>query len=221
MSNTILSKPIVLLTIFLISSELKARTIEKEMLVMYVEEKVNDLVFKHKMQRENGMTKEVYTINDIGTTGQEYEEALLNAEKEERRQERRLAHEARVKFYDTHYKVRVKLIKTELRPQIQILESELKRLSDERLKPYRVFVQSFLVGSYEELLTFGRELVDHVTTMLNQPDDITDIKKLQDIARDTTRVIQQMHDTFFATVNNGIDKGDDTRLLKELLMLVS
>lgn len=203
--------------LFLQYFQLSAR-VERDVLITYTEERINNKLFKSRIDFENGTKKETYSIDGVTVPQEEYEEAILNAEKEEKRLERAAAHNSLLAIGDLHNKIQAKLLKSELLPKVKKLEADSKRLLDDRLKAYIVFGKDTF-ESQEDLDNFISEFIPEAYTIVNQ--DEKDIKKLLELDNQITEYTKTIQEMFVSTVQNAIDKSDDTKLLKDLLFIIN
>jgi hypothetical protein len=204
---------------FLLGFFLAAQAIEeKDRIVLYTEEKANDTLFIHRVDIIEGYKKEAHFINGQPTTPGEYEEALLAAETEERRRERAHLQDTRLKTYDLYYKARSKIAKNELKPLVTTIEAETKKLADSRLKPFLIFSPQ-TIGSPEELQTITSTLIPQAYKLLEEPFEAANYGHFNHIKAEIGRVLPRIQDMCNATLDNAITKGDDTKLLKDILAL--
>ena len=191
----------------------------KQSMVYTSEENINGRTFKQVLERENSTKTESFYINGEAVRAPVYEEALLNAEKEESKWKRRKNQEERLARYETRYKGQVKIAQADLKKVIDQLKVELTRLDDERLKPYIIFSLE-TIASAEQLRALQKKLIPEAERWAQSAPVITDIKRVQDIRAELNQILPRVKDTFIATVNNGITMADDTTLLKEFLALL-
>ncbi len=207
-----------LLPAYLLLTPIEA-VVLKQSMVYTSEETINGRTFKQVLEQENSTKTESFYVNGEAVRAPVYEEALLNAEKEESKWKRRKDQEERLARYETRYKGQVKIAQADLKKVIDQLKVELSRLSDERLKPYMIFSLE-TIASPEQLTTVQKKLIPEAEKWAQSAPVITDIKKVQDIRAELNQILPRVKDTFIATVNNGITQADDTKLLKEFLALL-
>ncbi len=191
----------------------------KQTATYLVEEIYNGTSFKHVTELDNGSTREIFFINGKSVPDSEYENALLNAQKEENRKLRKKTQEERLKVYETQYKGRVKVAQTDLKEALGMLEEEIKRLADERLKPFMLY-KSDTLESADYLVSIKEKLVPEARTYLQTNPEKIDLKKIHDTEQEIQNLLPRIRETFVTAVNNAIEKADDTKLLKELLTLL-
>ncbi len=207
-------------TLFLISLTTFSlpATVTKQLMTFVVEEVHNGTSFKHLTDIENGSKKESFFVNNKSVGPFEYEDTLLNAQKEETKKERKKTQEDRIRMYETQYKARVKIAQSDLKQALSTLENELVQLADERIKPFIVY-KNDTVSSADQTAAIKEKLIPDARKLAESSPDI-DIKKINDMTAELRSLIARVHETFVVAVNNGINKADDTKLLKELLTLL-
>ncbi len=207
-------------TLFLISLTTFSlpATVTKQLMTFVVEEAHNGTSFKHLTDIENGSKKESFFVNNKSVGPLEYEDTLLNAQKEETKKERKKTQEDRIRMYETQYKARVKIAQSDLKQALSTLENELTQLADERIKPFIVY-KSDTMSSADQTAAIKEKLMPDARKLAESSPDI-DIKKINDMTAELRSLIPRVHETFITAVNNGINKADDTKLLKELLTLL-
>lgn len=183
------------------------------------EETVNGTAFKQILDINNGLKKESYFIQNKPVSASEYEDAVLSAEKEASKKTRKKAQEERIRMYETQYKGHVKIAQSELKQALISLESELVNTLDERLAPYILYTTS-TVSSADQLKNIKENVIPDAKKLIESSPEMMDIKKIQEALAHVQSLTQRVHETFITAVNNGINKADDTKLLKELLTIV-
>ncbi len=190
--------------------------IQKQSFTFVEEELINNVVFIHETIIENAVKKEYFSIDGKSVTPQEFEDQILHAEKEESKKNRQRKQEERLKLHETKYRGSVKISQKDLDETLNELEIELNRLMDERLKSFMLF-SPHTVSSEEELLSLKESDLPEAKKMCEKTPDNVDITKLQSILATMKNAIVTIREMYVATVNNAIEKADDTKLLKELL----
>src|SRR5581483_9954495 len=92
-------------------SMVQARSLEKTLSVYVIEEKVNGIIFTHRSDLLNGKLNEIWAINGQEVTGQHYQEAILNAEREERARIRSQEEEKRKQEQKFHIETQCAILK--------------------------------------------------------------------------------------------------------------
>src|SRR5690349_3312043 len=77
-----------ILLVFIISGFLQAKIVQKEVVILFTEESINNILFKHRIDIENGQKRESFNIDGRNVNKDEYHEAILKAEVEEIKQQR-------------------------------------------------------------------------------------------------------------------------------------
>ncbi|MBA2307150.1 hypothetical protein H0W26_03400 [Candidatus Dependentiae bacterium] len=206
-------------TLVIVWNSLLLGTIQKQSLNYEQEEVVHNLTFIHTITIENLTKKEGYFVEGKEVTKAEFEEQFSHAEKEERKKKRQLQQEERFKFHETRYKGAIKINQKDLAVILSELEVELNRLLDERLKPFLIF-PSALLSSEKELLELRDSHLPRAKQLQDVNWNVLDITTLNATLISMKKMIPTIKEAFLETVNNAIEKADDTRLLKELLTLI-
>ena len=183
------------------------------------EEVINGIHFKHTTDIDNGVKKESYTVNSKPVSAVDYEESLFAAEKEESKQLRRKNQDDRIKLYETQYKGKVKVAQNELKQALIDVDQELQRVHDKRITAFLIFSPT-TIASAEQLSTIKDKTVPEAKKLSEGQPEALDIKKVQEMAVHLKELTPRLRETFITAVNNGINKADDTKLLKELLELL-
>jgi len=196
-----------------------AREIE-ELAVYYKKEVIGGTSFVYREDVANGVKKEAWTVDGKPVDFQEYEENLLDAEKEVRRQERRVAEECRKRHQQARLSSTFQLQKKLLRLQIEQVEVVLKRFDDHRLTPFLLFDKEKTL-SQEDFKHIDQTLLDQAKKLLYTADQEVDLPTLATMIEKFDVLPGRLQDLFHATVNNAIKRCDDTKVLKELLGVLS
>lgn len=188
--------------------------------LFYKKEVINGHAFVHREDVVNGMSKKSLEIDGCPVDVQKYEDTILEAEKEVRRVERRQLEERRVRERAMRLESQINLSKKIV--QVKIVEAEqwLTKLQDTRLKPFLVF-DALTYASREEFDRVALELIPEareVVMRTHQEISFDAIKSIGDNLEDTP---QRLCDLFYASVDAAIKSCNDTKLLKELLDIVS
>lgn len=194
-------------------------SVTRQYSVHITEEIHNGIPFKHILELENGVKKESYYINGKVSNVHDYEEALLNAAKEDNKKGRKKLQEERIKIYEGKYKGNVKIVQQELKQALATLEAEINKLADERLKNFFVFKPDTL-SSLDHMSSIKDKEMAEAQKLAQAVPESSDIKKIQDRLAEIQALIPRVRETFISAVNNGINKANDTKLLKELLDLL-
>lgn len=214
MNNHLIS--ITLLTTLLSIAHAK---IERDSIKMIKEETINNSSFKHILTIKNGQRNETLMVNQHPVSVDDYEEALLEAEKEESKITRRALQAERLRVYETQYKGQAKIAQKELKDSLELLKQELERLSDTHIQPFISFSKE-LISSPEELDALHETIIPQAEKLIQEYPTTTNIKELQEKQQQLQELRTKIHDLFISAVNKGIDTADDTKLLKELLALL-
>lgn len=193
------------------------RSIDKSVSIYFVEEKVNGIPFTHRSDCIDGVKKEVWTIQGRAVAQEEYEEEILQAELQERRKERALQESRRRSQEEFAIKVQYQASKKLVRLLVPEVEAALKKLTDIRLEPY-IHYTSHSFGSRADLDQVKADIA-HAYDLLDQ--ETVELADLQELYHTLELYPNRLQILYQDSVQNAIKKCDDTRLLKDLLELVS
>ncbi len=210
---------IMIVCLSLLSSSLDARTIKKRIAVYYLEEEVNNTMFTYRLDSFDSVLKESYSINSKGVNHEEYEESILNAEKEERRKERQKERDRRILTEQLSTIARVVKTKEDLAVLIHTIEELFYKIADYSLESYLIF-DAHATLSLTEFNTLRTEYIAHAKKLLQENNKQSDIKALQEAIEQLKPYSEKLADLFYATVESAITKCNDTKVLKKLLTLI-
>jgi len=189
----------------------------EEMSVYYKKETIGSQVFVYREDVVNGVKKEAWNIDGEAIGADDYEEQLWQAEKEARQKDRAVRAEKRRARQESELQIAQALQKKLLRLEIERIEAGLDRFDDHRLVPFLVFDDALSKEQFEkietELLSEARILLRHLNV-----DTIVDLKT---ILNKLEGVSDRLELCFQKTVNNAVNRCDDTKVLKELLNFLS
>lgn len=183
------------------------------------EETVNGVSFKTQLEIDNGTKIEKYFVHGKTVSASEYDEALGQAEKEEKKRERSKAQEERLKQYETLYKGNVKIAQLELKKAVSVAQAALAKMLEPKLQPYLVF-SGDTIADEKQLAHIKDTLLVEAVKLSNAAPEGVDLKRITAMQQELSALTPRLRAASIATVNNGISKADDTKLLKELLALV-
>ncbi|MBA3751914.1 hypothetical protein H0X06_03930 [Candidatus Dependentiae bacterium] len=191
--------------------------VQKQSFTFVEEELINNVIFVHETIIENAVKKEYFSIEGKSVAPHEFEDQILHAEKEESKKKRQRKQVERLKLHETKYRGSVKISQKDLDETLTELEIELNRLMDDRLKAFMLYSPSTTLSSEEELLAFKEADLPEAKKWCEKSPENIDITQLQSILATMKNAIVTIREMYVATVNNAIEKADDTKLLKELL----
>lgn len=192
----------------------------KERALFYSEEKVNGQIFSHRIEILEGLQKDIYKINsELVEDRQVYEDAYLEAEKEERRRERQKEYEARLAHELFKHKAQIALMKKILALESDFLRKEVRQLEKHSMEGYFLFSPE-TIRNHDEYDMICNDLLPHIDSLVYSGQDVP-YQSFVDTLDQVERYKDRMKSFVRDTINNAIDQCDDTRALKELLLLVS
>lgn len=192
----------------------------EELSVYYKKEILEGKTFVYREDLANGTKKQVWTIDGKPVEFEEYEEAILDAEKEIRRRERKERDERRRAMQDRRLLAVVVLHKKLLRLLIDDVQVALARFDDHRLAPFLVFDKNSAF-SQKEFEAIESELLEYAKKVLYEEVQDGDKAALADAIQKLDGLPERLQELFQKTVDNAIKTCDDTKMLKELLGVLS
>ena len=192
----------------------------EELSVYYKKEILDGKTFAYREDLANGVKKQVWSIDGKPVEFEEYEEVILDAEKEIRRRERRARDERRRAAQDSRLQAVVELHKKLLRLLVEDVEAALAKFDDHRLMPFLVFDKDSLL-SHKEFETIEGELLQEAKKVLYEEVQDGDKTSLAATIQKLDGLPERLQELFQKTVDNAIKRCDDTKMLKELLGVLS
>jgi len=195
---------------------LEGKIIQKTLSLFCIEEQVNGKIFGHQRELFNGIVKEVWTLDGKPIEQEFYLQELVKAEQEEFMKERlRQEHylKEQQEFQDRCQK---KIFDKLLKLTVKKVELELEKINDDRLKPFLLFQDDTVVS-----LAMLQQIIHEVSSaqqLFNCLDNKNEIKTTLALLEGYPEKLQKFYG---ATVDNAIATCNDTKLLRDLLELVS
>jgi len=182
-------------------------------------EVINGQVFIHRDDLVNNEKKEIWSINGQLVTQDKYQEAILDAEREVRKQERRLQEERRKKAQLFKNEMSLVLHKKILRLTVEKIDGVLKKFDTHNLTNFLAHKEDLISEELfenikEDLLPEAKRLIYKKDQECNWSDMNLMLAKVGDLDEKLELFYQD-------TVRNAIKQCDDTKVLKGLLELVS
>jgi len=203
--------------LFFLQASAGLREVE-ELSVYYKKEVLDGKTFVYREDVANGVKKQVWTIDGTPVEHEDFEQELLEAEKEVRRRERASQMERRELQHQERVVAVTELHKKLLRLLIQEVETALKKFDDYRLGPFLLFDQLF---SRDEFEAIEKDLIPQAKQVLYSGIEDGDVTPLAGMIRKLDGLSDRLHGLFQETVNSAIKRCDDTKMLKDLLAIVS
>jgi hypothetical protein len=204
---------------FLLGMQLSARTLEKSIMIMVKEERINDATFTHRVDTIDGKRKEAWAINGGSVNEDEYEESVLEAEKEERKKERKKEKRRQLKHEQFVLQAQQTGMNKLIERAIKQMRDELYRLEDQRLEPFLAF-DAATISSAKELEYIKTVLIAKARELFSQSTEMG-LDELRSLLSKLEEYPDRLRDFYYATVKNAQEQSDDTKLLKDLLSVVS
>lgn len=189
---------------------LSCRTVLKQCAIFYTEEKVNGTLFTHKRELSSGKQHDNYSIDGRAVDGESFEETLLNAHTEERRRERAQERDVQLQEYVFKHEAQVNLLQKLLKIIRTEIFQEIQKFEQYHLEPYCVF----------DLVTIANQQ-EYDMLKFNTNFDQLDISELEALYKKLEPYPDKLRKFSRNAIQRAIAECTDTKLLKELLVLVS
>ena len=209
--------PLVFYFLLLISSDIAAKMVRQKM-VMETEEKIQDITFKHII--ESGTTvKEVYLINGLVVSKDEYTLRIEQAELQERQIFRKMEEDrlyAKASFMSTS---QLQIYKKLLSKTFMEIKQWLAKLEMPIVSEYYLFSSDTIAskGAFESL---KNDLFLKAQSLFDEYNEQQDAVLLQKLLEQYEKVPYRLERFFQKSVEQAINHCDDTKILKELLSLL-
>ena len=169
----------------------------------------------HKLELINGKQQDNYLINNRAVDRETYQEAILDAEKEERRHERAREYHAKIQEQEFKQQAKIALLKKLLTQVHKTITEELTKLHAYHLEPYFAFDAQTIPNheNYQQLTQLLTQAQELPSTMAAQ--------ELEELYVQLEPYQEKIKKFSINTIQNAIKQCDDTKLLKELLVLIS
>jgi hypothetical protein len=203
---------------FLIYSVCNSRQIEKCLSVTVLEETVNGVRFAHRSDLVDGKVQEVWAINGRSVSYNDYLDAILDAEREERRKQRKLDDEKRRQEQEFKALAQINTLKKLIKIKINETMQELIKVNEPLLARYLTFDESTFAS--EEALKDIYYVIEEARRKCQESFEVS-TSMLHDVLTSLERLPARLQKLYQDSVNYAIKTCDDTRYLKDLLSLVS
>ena len=207
------------LGLLLFDGAISARVLQKSLNISVIEEVIDNKTFIHRVDILNGKRDERWAIDGQSVQEDEYDEAILEAEKAERRQERK----ACKKEQRDHDEFVIAFQRAGCAKIIELylvrIKDELYRLADRRLKQFLHFEED-TISSEKEFDYIKNVLIIRAQELLDTIDEV-ELEELQGMMRRLEEYPKNLRALYYGTVKNAQAHSDDTKLLKDLLSIIS
>lgn len=206
------SKRYLWLLVFITVQPLFSKKIIQSQVVATTKELVDGRQFVHTYQIIDGVKRQAWAIDGQSVDKAAYEDAILEAEKAERRLEREVAYVAQEEELLAEQRLQQGVMKKLLRLATANLKQQLARLEEYKLQPYIVFDEDSLTQeqfeSAQQVLARAQLLLQDSEPALSEMQATLDRlewygKRMKKLMRDS--------------IEQAVAQCDDTALLKKLL----
>jgi len=191
--------------------------------VFYRKEQIGDLVFELREDRiNNGSAKKTYLIESKSVSGEKFAQRRAQAKVQREQVMDSVAQENRLAEQNNRYACLVQGTKKLISLHLNDIEHKLKRLSDfnECLEPFLAFDQCTFTDEHE-LRNVQAQLIPQARGLLKKADDEIDLAQLKKMATSLEKIPEKLENFFLASSDRAIKLSNDTRLLKDLLEVMS
>ncbi|MGC2310008.1 MAG: hypothetical protein WA432_00100 [Candidatus Babeliaceae bacterium] len=193
-------------------------TVSRQMALFYSEERIDNTLFVIRIEMNDGKRQQKWFINEKPVDELPYEEQFWQAKKIQLEKERQKEQEQNLQEYEFKVKSQ-RLIQQKLLKNVVIaIEQEMKKMRTHSLEAYYTFPcpKLFSKDHFDLLL---KEVLPQAHILVNQ-EGVTN-QELTEYYKQLEPYPVFLKEMFQATIENALQKCDDTMLLKELLVLVS
>jgi hypothetical protein len=182
-------------------------------------EQLNKHLFVYQEESINGVTTKSWFIDGKPVEQEAYLDAILEAEKEERRVERLAQDQQREKENQLKTESFVAGARRMLSLKVEQIDVILRRIEQYHLEPYLVFdATTFATRADYEQVT--KELIPDIKKVLHLSAHECAPEELALLRDRLEHLPAKLQELLYATTQQAIAQCTDTRLLKELLELV-
>lgn len=193
-------------------SPLFSKKLMQSQVVATTKELVNGHQFVHTYQVIDGIKRQAWAIDGQSVEKAAYEDAILEAEKAERRLEREEAYVAQEEELAAQQKLQQEIMKKLLRLAAANLKQQLARLEEYKLHPYIVFDEDSLT---QEQFEGAQQLLARAQLLLQDPEPA--LSEMQATLERVEWYEKRMKKLIRDSVEHAIAQCDDTAMLKKLL----
>lgn len=195
------------------------RVLEKSVATSLTETRIGDDHFLHRIELDNGKRSQEWRINGSPVSAQDYEETLLEAEKEERRKELRRKEKRMQQDITLHDCARADIVKKLLSRSISEVRTHIDRLHEYGLHEYYHF-SPHTVLSQGELDELFLEQLPYVESLVSAASGCSSYELSHALER-LEQWPDRLQQFFNDTLKDAVQRCDDTQRLKRLLDLLS
>ncbi len=183
-----------------------------------VEENICGTLFKQHTAIAAGQRLAQYYVDGRATDRDTFENALLDAEKEELRQKRQREHDHQLKVFELQYQGEIRLSQAELKKATEQLVDLLKTALNDNLEQFRCYSPQ-TISSHEELISLAETVLPHAKKLYRAAPSSITIEELSGTLNSINNYIAHLRSFVTDSVQQGIRNAHDTKVLKELLAL--
>jgi len=196
-----------------------ATMIKRSVMMHVLEEEIGGVVFTHRIDTINGQQKELWVIDGQQVEEHEYfdqlsEQEALERKKQRLEESRRIREQQRFVFQEQWA-----VLKKIVRCHVQVIEKYLNKLSDSRLQPYLAFSAESFSGQ-DVFDDFIKNEFLEAQNLVDGHNELS-LEELQDVPSRLLPYQERIIKLYQDTLQIARERSDDTRLLKDLLHLVS
>jgi len=181
---------------------------------------IDEKTFIHREDIVNNEKKELWSIDGNNVEFAEYEQAILEAEKNIRKKERQAEETRRKEAQEFKNEAIFALNKKILRLKIETAENILKKFNNHNLSNF-LNLDKNKIFSKKEFERLQNTFLPECKKFVYTADKNTDLLELSDMIAKIDTIPDKLNSLFYDTVRNAIGQCDDTKVLKELLEVVS
>lgn len=203
------------LALFLIHNSIHTHSIDFISATVH-KETIQGVTFMHRFETVNGLTKNVWTINGLAVTQEEFDEEILNAEKNMRRVEREKARENMMREQILKEKVMHQGYAKLLKKSIEEVEQVLQRIDVLNLDQFLFFTPKTF-SDREQFSAVREQVLTQAYSALHEINEHFEKEKIQALLQKLDESSEHLRTLIHDSIEHAISHCDDTKTLKELL----
>lgn len=191
-----------------------------EVTIHQKKEVIDGTTFIARHEVADGMSTHALTINGRLVDEGEYQEAILQAEKEMRRKVRVQEEAQLAQENEAKNSLALAVHKKIIALHIAHIEQEMHKLERNNLRPFFLFSPTTFSNA-DDVARITDQLLPQARTLIDAPSGRYAVHTYASMASMLEPIAQRLKDLFYATLQNAITVCNDTKMLKELLEIVA
>lgn len=185
----------------------------------YKKEVINGVTFVYEEEVLNGRYKATRFIEDRAVSPELFDEKIVEAEKEQRRQQRRDEFEKRMSRLQAQHVSEIDILKKLIRISMTNIQEWLKKIKSHQLEAFLIFNEQTF-ASQEQFETLPVEIIASGQRVIDLPFRDIQIEELKILLQKLDDMGERLRTLVYGSIDYAIKQCDDPRVLKELLTTV-